>query len=271
MVRLAFQASRFWSDNVGRMTGKVALISGGAEGIGGVLGRMIVAEGGRVMLADVQIEKAMALAAELGSNADAVALDVRNLEQWEAAVAATVARFGKLTSLCNIAGISEPGNTVDVDLDSWHRHIDINLNGTFYGCRAALPALADAGEPATIVNVGSMLAHRANPIMAAYCASKAAVTHLTKTVALDCAARGLNVRANTVHPGAIRTPMYDRYLNAGGATPEEIEVAMASAHPMGRVGTAEEVAQAIIFLSCDDSSFTSGTDLNVDGASAIRS
>ncbi len=255
---------------MGRMAGKVALISGGAEGIGGTLARMIVAEGGSVMLGDLQLDKARALAAELGSKADAVALDVRDLAAWEEAVDATVKRFGKLTTLCNIAGISEPGNTVDVDLDSWHRHIDINLNGTFYGCRAAIPALAEAGELATIVNVGSMLAHRASGNMAAYCASKAGVTHLTRSVALDCAARGLNIRANTVHPGAIRTPMYDRYLNGGGATPEEIEVVMASAHPMGRVGTAEEVAQAIIFLSCDDSSFTSGTDLNIDGASAIR-
>ncbi len=255
---------------MGRMSGKVALISGGAEGIGGTLARMIVAEGGSVMLGDLQLDKARALAAELGSNADAVALDVRDLSAWEGAVAATVKRFGKLTTLCNIAGISEPGNTVEVDLDSWHRHIDINLNGTFYGCRAAIPALAASGEPATIVNVGSMLAHRASGNMAAYCAAKAGVTHLTKSVALDCAARGLQIRANTVHPGAIRTPMYERYVNAGGATPEEIETVMASAHPMGRVGTPEEVAKAIIFLSCDDSSFTSGTDLNIDGASAIR-
>jgi NAD(P)-dependent dehydrogenase (short-subunit alcohol dehydrogenase family) len=255
---------------MGRMAGKVALVSGGAEGIGGTLARMIVAEGGSVMLGDLQLDKARALATELGSNADAVALDVRDLKAWEAAVAATVKRFGKLTTLCNVAGISEPGNTVEVDLDSWNRHIDINLNGTFYGCRAAIPALAAAGEPATIVNVGSMLAHRASGNMAAYCASKAGVTHLTRSVALDCAARGLQIRANTVHPGAIRTPMYDRYLNAGGASPDEIETVMASAHPMGRVGTPEEVAKAIIFLSCDDSSFTSGTDLNIDGASAIR-
>ena len=255
---------------MGRMSGKVALISGAAEGIGGTLARMIVAEGGSVMLGDLQLDKARALAAELGLNADAVALDVRDLSAWDAAVAATVKRFGKLTTLCNIAGISEPGNTVEVTLDSWHRHIDINLNGTFYGCRAAIPALAASGEPATIVNVGSMLAHRASGNMAAYCASKAGVTHLTKSVALDCAARGLQIRANTVHPGAIRTPMYERYVNAGGATPEEIETVMASAHPMGRIGTPEEVAKAIIFLSCDDSSFTSGTDLNIDGASAIR-
>ena len=256
---------------MGRMTGKVALISGGAEGIGGTVAALFVAEGGSVMLGDLQLDKAKALAAELGPHADAVQLDVRDLAQWDAAVAATLARFGKLTTLCNIAGISEPGNTVDVDLDSWERHIAINLTGTFYGCRAAIPALAASGEAATIVNVGSMLAQRAAGGMAAYCASKAGVTHLTKSVALDLAERGLNIRANTVHPGAIRTPMYGRYLNAGGATPEEIDAAMVSAHPMGRVGEPEEVAKAILFLSCEDSSFTSGTDLNVDGASAIRS
>ncbi|MBY0391823.1 MAG: SDR family oxidoreductase [Novosphingobium sp.] len=256
---------------MGKMTGKVALISGGAEGIGGTVAELFVAEGGSVMLGDLQLDKAKAHAARLGPNADAVQLDVRSLEQWEAAVAATLALFGKLTTLCNIAGISEPGNTVDVDLDSWQRHIDINLTGSFYGCRAAIPALAASGEPATIVNVGSMLAQRASGNMAAYCASKAGVTHLTRTVALDCAERGLRIRANTVHPGAIRTPMYNRYLNAGGATPEQIEAVMASAHPMGRVGEPDEVARAILFLSCEDSSFTSGTDLNVDGASAIRS
>lgn len=256
---------------MGKMTGKVALISGGAEGIGGTVAELFVAEGGSVMLGDLQLDKAKAHTARLGPNADAVQLDVRSLEQWEAAVAATLALFGKLTTLCNIAGISEPGNTVDVDLDSWHRHIDINLTGSFYGCRAAIPALAASGEPATIVNVGSMLAQRASGNMAAYCASKAGVTHLTRTVALDCAERGLRIRANTVHPGAIRTPMYNRYLNAGGVTPEQIEAVMASAHPMGRVGEPDEVARAILFLSCEDSSFTSGTDLNVDGASAIRS
>lgn len=255
---------------MGRMSGKVALISGGAEGIGATTARMFVEEGGSVMLGDLQLDKATELAEELGDNAAAVSLDVRDLDAWNAAVDATVEKFGKLTSLCNVAGISEPGNTVDVDLDSWNRHIDINLNGTFYGCRAALPALEKSGEPGTIVNVGSMLAHRAGANMAAYCASKAGVTHLTRSVALDCAARDVPVRANTVHPGAIRTPMYERYLNAGGATPDEIEVAMASAHPVGRVGEPEEVAKAILFLSSDESSFTSGADLTVDGASTIR-
>ena len=256
---------------MGRMSGKVALISGGAEGIGGTLARMIVAEGGSVMLGDLQLDKARALAAELGSNADAVALDVRDLSAWEAAVAATVKRFGKLTTLCNIAGISEPGNTVEVTLDSWHRHIDINLNGTFYGCRAAIPALVASGEPCAIVNVGSMLALRPGGGFAAYCASKAAVTTLTKCVALDCAAKGWPIRANTVHPGAIRTPMFERYLEMIPGTLEEVEAMFTASHPMGRVGEAGEVADAILFLSSSEASFTTGSDLPVDGGGWVRS
>jgi 3alpha(or 20beta)-hydroxysteroid dehydrogenase len=133
---------------MGRMTGKVALVSGGAEGIGASVARLIVAEGGSVMLGDVQTDKAAALANELGNNAASVSLDVRDLAQWEAAVAATRERFGKLTVLCNIAGISEPGNVVDGTLDVWQRTIDINLNGPFYGMRAAIPAMEASGEHA---------------------------------------------------------------------------------------------------------------------------
>lgn len=256
---------------MGRMDGKVALITGGAEGIGAAIGRLIVADGGSVMLADVQADKARATAAELGTRAAAVALDVRDLAQWEHAVAATLERFGKLNVLCNVAGISEPGNVVDVSLDSWARTIDINLNGTFNGCRAALPAMEANGEPGAIVNIGSMLALRPGAIFASYCASKAGVTALTRTIALDCAARGVPIRANMVHPGAIRTPMYNRYKHAGPASPEEIETAFAANHPMNRIGEADEVARAVVFLASDEASFTTGVDLTVDGGGSIRS
>lgn len=255
---------------MGRMDDKVALISGGAEGIGGTVGRMFVEQGGSVMLGDIQSDKAAALAAELGDRAASIELDVRNLDAWENAVTGTVERFGKLTTLCNVAGISEPGNVSDVDLDSWQRTIDINMVGTFNGCRAAIPAMEKSGEPCTIVNIGSMLALRFGGGMVAYCASKAAVTAITKCVALDCAARALPIRANTVHPGAIRTPMYERYQNAGPASPEEIETAFAATHPMNRIGEPEEVANAVLFLSSEESSFTSGVDLTVDGAGSIR-
>lgn len=256
---------------MGRMSGKVALVSGGAEGIGAAVARLIVAEGGSVMLCDLQLGKARALAAELGDHADAFQLDVREFGQWEAAVAATVARFGKLTVLCNIAGISEPGNVVDGTLDVWHRTIDINLNGPFYGCRAAIPAMEASGEACAIVNIGSMIAIRPAAFVAAYSASKAGLVGLTRSIALDCAARGVPIRANMVHPGAIRTPMYDRYKYSGADTPENIETNFAATHPMNRIGEPEEVARAVVFLASDEASFTTGVDFTVDGGGSIRS
>lgn len=255
---------------MGRMSGKVALISGGAEGIGSTVAGLFAAEGGQVMLADVQLDKAQARAAQIGDAAAAVALDVRDPMQWEAAVAATLARFGKLTTLCNIAGISEPGTVTEVDRDSWDRTLAINLGGTFNGCRAALPAIAAAGQPGAIVNTGSMLALRVGAGFGAYCASKAAVTALSKVIALECAAAGWPIRVNTVHPGAIRTPMYERYV-AGFPTREQGEAVFAASHPMGRVGEAREVANAFLFLASDEASFTSGVDLTVDGGGTIRS
>ncbi len=256
---------------MGRMSGKVALVTGGAEGIGATVGRMIVDEGGSVMLCDVQIDKARALADELGENAEAFELDVRNLDQWNEAVEATTKRFGKLTVLCNIAVISEPGNVVDGTLDTWERTIDINLNGPFYGCRAALPAMEASGEPCAIVNIGSMIAIRAAAFVAAYSASKAGLLGLTRSIALDCAERGVPVRANMVHPGAIRTPMFDRYKYSGADEPENIERDFAATHPMNRIGEPEEVARAVVFLASDEASFTTGCDFTVDGGGSIRS
>lgn len=256
---------------MGKMQNKVALVTGGAEGIGATVGRMIVAEGGRVMLCDVQFDKARALADELGENAEAFELDVRDLDQWHKAVEATVERFGKLTVLCNIAGISEPGNVVDGTLDTWERTIDINLNGPFYGMRAALPVMEKSGEPGAIVNIGSMIAIRAAAFVAAYSASKAGLLGLTRSVALDCAERGVPIRANMVHPGAIRTPMYERYKFSGADEPENIERDFAATHPMNRIGEPEEVARAVLWLASDESSFTTGCDITVDGGGSIRS
>jgi 3alpha(or 20beta)-hydroxysteroid dehydrogenase len=253
------------------MQGKVALISGGAEGIGAAVARKFVGEGGVVMLGDVQLDKAAAFVAELGAQAASIPLDVRDLAQWEAAVSAAQNRFGKLTHLFNIAGISEPGSVSDVTLESWDRTIAVNLNGTMYGCRAAIPAMVESDESCAIVNTGSMLALRPGAMFAAYCASKAAVTALTKCVALDCAAKGYKIRANTVHPGAIRTPMFDRYVEAFPGSYEEAEAMFAANHPMGRVGEADEVASAMMFLASDAASFSTGVDFTVDGGGYFRS
>jgi 3alpha(or 20beta)-hydroxysteroid dehydrogenase len=256
---------------MGQLSGKVALISGGAEGLGAATARAFVAAGGRVMLGDIQFDKARALARALGEACDAVLLDVTLPESWDAAVAATLKSFGKLNILVNNAGISEPGTASEVSKEAWNRTMRINLDGVFHGTQAALPAMVAAGETGSIVNLSSMLALRPGTIFAAYCASKAAVAMLTKCTALECAAKGWPIRANSVHPGAIETPMLDRYL---AMTPdlsrEEAYAGFAKSHPMGRCGKPEEIAQACLFLASDASSFTTGTELTVDGGGFIR-
>lgn len=256
---------------MGRLDGKVALISGGAEGLGAASARAFVREGARVMLGDVQIDKARALARELGEAADAVLLDVTLPESWEAAVEATLRSFGKLNVLVNNAGISEPGGVSSVSKESWSRTMRINLDGVFHGTQAALPAMVAAGEPGAIVNMSSMLALRPGGIFAAYCASKAAVAMLTKCTALECAASGWPIRANSVHPGAIETPMLERYLAlTPELTREQAYAGFAQNHPMGRCGKPEEIANAVLFLASDEASFTTGTELTVDGGGFIR-
>ena len=254
-----------------RLKGKVALISGGAEGLGEAIARAFVREGARVMLGDVQVDKAKALARVLGDAADAMLLDVTLPESWEAAVEGTLRSFGKLNILVNNAGISEPGGVSEVSKESWSRTMRINLDGVFHGTQAALPAMVAAAEPGAIVNMSSMLALRPGAMFAAYSASKAAVATLTKCTALECAAKGWPIRANSIHPGAIETPMLERYLALmPELSREEAYKGFAVNHPMGRCGKPEEIAAACLFLASDEASFTTGTELTVDGGGFMR-
>lgn len=254
-----------------RLRGKVAIVSGAADGLGAATARLFVAEGASVLLGDIQVDKVMALAAELGPAAAAIDLDVTSPESWACAVGACLDSFGKLNILINSAGISEPGSIEDVSHEAWRRHQSINLDGTFFGCQAAIPAMKAANEDASIVNISSMLALRPGAMFVAYCASKAAVTMLTKCTALQMAASGTRIRANSVHPGAIETPMLERYLAlVPGLSREDAYAGFARNHPMGRCGKADEVARACLFLASEDSSFTTGAELTVDGGGFIR-
>ena len=245
--------------------GKTVFITGTARGIGQGLAVAFAKEGCQIIGCDLGPQHETA--ALVGAKYRGFTADISTPEGAKTAVD-NAANIG-FDILINNAGIATSGLFENADFNRWKATIDVNLIGLMAVTHAALPHLRTR-PAAHIVNLSSIAGCTGSPGMAAYCASKAGVTHLTRSVALDCAARDVPVRANTVHPGAIRTPMYERYLNAGGATPDEIEVAMASAHPVGRVGEPEEVAKAILFLSSDESSFTSGADLTVDGASTIR-
>jgi 3alpha(or 20beta)-hydroxysteroid dehydrogenase len=256
---------------MGRLDGKVALISGGAEGLGAATARLFAAEGARIVVGDVQFEKARALAAELGEAVAAVPLDVTVRESWQGAIDTTLSTFGRLNILVNNAGISQPGTIEDTSDELWRRTMAVNLDGVFYGCQTALDPMKAAGQPGAIVNLSSMLALRPGAPFLAYCASKAAVAMLTKCVALHCAKSGYPIRCNSVHPGAIETPMLERYLELmSGVSREAAYQSFAANHPMGRCGEPEEVARACLYLASDESSFTTGAELTVDGGGFIR-
>jgi NAD(P)-dependent dehydrogenase (short-subunit alcohol dehydrogenase family) len=250
-----------------RLQGKTALISGGASGIGAATARRFTAEGARVVLGDIQIDKGQALAAELGDSTLFVTLDVTSSESWSQAVEAAEARFGALTTVVNSAGISVPATIEDETLEGFRRTLAINLDGAFLGCKFGVSALK-AGRGGAIINVASTLGARAGGIFTAYAASKGGVRLLTRSVALHCAAAGYDIRVNAILPGAVHTEMVDGYIAAGiaaGGTREAVIEGFAAVHPMKRLGRPDEPANAIVFLASDESSFTTGADLPVDG------
>lgn len=250
-----------------RLSGKIVLISGGASGIGAAAARRMAAEGAKVVLGDIQEEKGQALAREIGAAAHFVRLDVTDEAQWTAATETAKRQFGGLTTVVNSAGVSIPATIEDASLEHFRQTIAINLDGTFLGCKAGVAALK-GGKGGAIVNVGSTLGVRAGAIFTAYSASKGGVRMLTKAVALHCAEQGYDIRVNCMLPGAIHTEMVDGYIANGiaaGATREQVIEGFASVHPLKRLGKPEEAANAIVFLASDESSFSTGGEIAVDG------
>jgi NAD(P)-dependent dehydrogenase (short-subunit alcohol dehydrogenase family) len=246
-----------------RVENKVVLLSGGASGIGAATARLVVAEGGKAVLADRDEGKGRALAEELGEAAVFMPLDVTDEPAWAKAVAATVEVFGGLHGLLNAAGVGMRNSIEDCTLAEYRRVNDINSMGTFLGCKHAIPAMAKSAG-GSIVNISSVLGLRGASYAMAYCASKGAVRSLTKNVALHCAQMKYGIRCNSVHPGYIDTPMIAPRLSAtvdnmsGRQWLEEL-------HPLGRLGKAEEVANMILFLLSDESAFSTGSEFVCDG------
>lgn len=246
-----------------RLENKVVLISGGASGIGAETARLVLREGGKAVLADRDEAKGRALAAELGAAACFVALDVTEEPSWQAAVAATVATFGGLHGLLNSAGVGVRNTIEDCSLEEYRRVNDINSLGTFLGCKSAIGAMKASGG-GSIVNISSVLGLRGAAHAMAYCASKGAVRTLTKNVALYCAQMKYNIRCNSVHPGYIDTPMVTPRLEqtVGNMSGRQ---ALEELHPLGRLGRADEVANMILFLLSDESTFSTGSEFVCDG------
>ncbi|GEL96228.1 glucose 1-dehydrogenase [Cellulomonas composti] len=239
----------------GRLEGKVAIVTGGARGMGEADTRRLVAEGARVVVGDVLDEPGAAVAAELGDHAVYTHLDVTDEASWAAAVDLAHERFGPVDVLVNNAGILAQGRIDETEPDTFRRVLDVNLTGVYLGIRAVTADMAAAGHGA-IVNISSAAGLVGMQGLSAYSASKWGVRGLTKCAALDLG--HLGIRVNSIHPGAIRTPM------AAGVTDE------AMAHQaLPRVGEPSEIAAAVAFLVSDDASDVTGAELAVDGGMVL--
>jgi len=260
-----------------RLDGKVALVSGAARGIGAETARLMVEAGARIVLGDVLDERGRATAealAEPGGNALYCHLDVTREEDWNAAVAAAQARFGRLDVLVNNAGLFLGKGLEEASLAEWQRLCAVNLTGVFLGTKLALPALRDAGRTSAhgsaIVNLSSvagLVGSTADPL---YSMTKGGVALFTKSAALEFARKGYRVRVNSMHPGTTESDMGDQVLVTRARNLGTNDVAAARQQtlarvPIGRMGTVSDIAKGILFLASDDAGFMTGAGLVVDG------
>lgn len=240
-----------------RLQGKVALISGGARGMGAAEARLFVAEGARVVVGDVLVDEGKALADELGGAVRFVELDVTSEESWQAAVNVATSEFGGLDVLVNNAGIWKVMPLLMTTAEDYMQVVRVNQLGVFLGMKTAVPAMVGSGS---IVNISSVAGLTGAVGQIAYGASKWAVRGMTKIAALELAAGG--IRVNSVHPGLIKTPMMTVITDEWGLDPE---VLLKPSVPQGRLGTAEDVAPVVLFLASDESSHVTGGEYSVDG------
>jgi NAD(P)-dependent dehydrogenase (short-subunit alcohol dehydrogenase family) len=262
---------------MGRLQGKTAIITGAAAGIGAATARAFAREGAAVVITDIDKAGAEALATELnGNGARAIGLhhDVTDETHWQAVISATSAEFGRPDVLVNNAGIGPSKPLLETSLADFRAVIAINLDAVFLGCRygvEAMRATADAPRTSTasIINLSSILGIVGMATTAAYSASKGGVRLLTKTIALEAAANKWDIRVNSVHPGFTWTPMVQesvkRMAGQTGGEAEDTRAGIAGLHPLGRMGDPTEIANAILFLASDESSFMTGSEMVVDG------
>ncbi len=252
-----------------RLEGKVALITGAAQGIGEETAKVLAKEGAIVIVSDIQDEKGRAVASKIGSHALYLHLDVRNEEEWVQVIHTILQKFSKLDILVNNAGITGfqegfgPQDPESASLESWRAVHATNLDGVFLGCKYGIRAMKN-NRGSSIVNISSRSGLVGIPGAAAYASSKAAVRNHTKSVALYCASNGYHVRCNSIHPAAILTPMWEPMLGSG-ADRESNMALIAKDIPMQKMGGADDVANAVLFLASDESKYITGIELTIDG------
>ena len=253
---------------MGKVQGKVAIITGAAKGLGAADARLLASEGATVVLADVDDSTGEALAAEIGRGAEYRHLDVRSEAEWQALIEGVVARHSRLDILVNNAGVVEFGDPETIAETDYRRILSVSLDGVVFGTKHAIPAMRASGGGA-IINMASIAAIRGESFFAAYCAAKGAIDAYTRATAVHCIRTGTPVRCNSILPSGIDTPMVqslpEKLAKLGGAAPPQD-----NATAVNRLGMAEDVANLVLFLACDDSRFINGQSHIIDdGASVI--
>jgi len=262
-----------------RLDGKVALISGGARGIGGATARLMAEAGAKVVIGDVLESQGKQTTAEIGDAAAFIHLDVTSEESWDAAVALAEEKFGGLDILVNNAGVFLGRDFMEVSMEDWERMAGVNMTGVWLGTKQCVPALRRAGEKSAngsvIVNTASIAGLVGSELDPLYSMTKGGVTLFTKSTALNMARKGYPIRVNSIHPGVIQTDMGAQTFVAraeqhGSNDVDKARDVALSTHPIGRLGVPDDIAKGIVFLASDDSSFMTGSGMVVDGGVTAR-
>ena len=249
---------------MGRVDGKVALITGGASGLGSAAARVLAEQGARVVITDIDEAAGAGVAAGIGHDVLFIQQDVASEADWKRVMSRVIEEHGKLDVLVNNAGILHLASIEDTSLEDWQRVHAVNSDGVFLGCKYAVEAMKGTTKNGSIINISSGAGLRPISLVPAYGASKSVVWSLTRTTALHCAESGYPIRCNSIHPGVIRTPMMEDTIPEG----EDVDMMMAlhaEAHPMKKLVTVEDVALSILYLASDESAIVTGVALPVDG------
>ena len=262
---------------MGKLDGKVAIVTGGASGIGAGCAEILAREGAQVIITDIQDHKGETLAADIakaGGKARYLHHDVTSEDEWISIMADVKSAFGRLDVLVNNAGIGIGAPTItEMSLADFKRQQAINVEGVFLGCKHGLKLMREAGNGGSIVNISSVAGLRGAAMLAGYSATKGAVRLFTKAVALECAQMKDGVRVNSVHPGIIETPIWLTVIpggDAGANAPPDLDAISAMSVPMGVKGLPEDIAKGVLWLACDDSRYVTGTELIIDGGMTAR-